>query len=636
MSGNDPLIETDVEAYLRERGRRDLMRFITCGSVDDGKSTLIGRLLYDTQRIADDHLAELAVDSAAGGSDLDFALVTDGLKAEREQGITIDVAYRYFSTPRRNFIIADTPGHEQYTRNMATGASTADLAVILVDARKGVIEQTRRHSYIAALLGIKHFVLAVNKMDLIEYTQNDYLQIVADYREYSKGVDPLSLEFVPISALHGDNLVESSSRMPWFEGPTLIDHLDTVNFKRTTTTDGFRLPIQLVLRSSPDFRGYAGTITSGEIRPGDRVTALPSGVSSTVERIVGYNEDRPTASAGEAVAVTLSDEIDISRGDLMVGHGEKVQFGNLIDATVIWMSEGPLAAGQGLTLRSRQGTANVTVEDIRHLIDVNTQQEIPTRKLKLNDIAQCSISSDRKLLFESYAVNRSQGSFILIDRITNATVAAGMVSGLVSPWDRPPADLLKVQTSSVTAEERQLRYRQRPCTILLTGLTGAGKSTIATALERYLFDHGNSTVRLDGENVRLGISKDLGFSAEDRSENLRRVAEVARLMNNQGLIAIAALVAPQAGVRSRARQLVGGDRWVEVFLDTPIAVCRARDTSGIYEAAENGEIDEFPGVSAPYEAPEDADLRLDTSTMTVDQSVRAIIALLTERSFIDG
>lgn len=638
MFERDPLIESDIDAYLDERVRKDLVRFITCGSVDDGKSTLIGRLLHDSQLIADDHLAVLKAESqlGMGSSDIDLSLVTDGLKAEREQGITIDVAYRYFATRHRNFIIADTPGHEQYTRNMATGASTADLAVILIDARKGVLQQTRRHSYIAVLLGVKHLLIAINKMDLVDYSEHRFREIVADYSEYSANLGIGSLEYIPISALQGDNVVEPSPAMPWFAGSTLIGYLNAVDVDEPGNAVEFRFPIQLVLRSDADFRGYAGSITSGQIRPGDRVTALPSGVSSTVERIVTFNGDLEVASAGDAVVLTLGDEIDMSRGDLLVKEGGKVEFAASVEATIIWMAEKPLDLGEQLILQSHHGTANVTVDAIRYLLDVDTGQKAKTAQLQLNDIAHCAVSADRKILFESYQSNRAGGSFILVDRIRNSTVAAGMISGPVSPWDRAPKDSLEVQASEIAALERQLRYRQRPCTVLLTGLTGAGKSSIATALERCLFDRGNWIVRLDGENVRLGISKDLGFTAADRSENLRRVAEIAHLVNSQGLIAIAALLAPQADARARAQQLVGTDQWIEVFLDTPLSVCRNRDTTGLYEAAERGDIEEFPGVSATYEAPEDADLRLDTSDTTVDQCVETIVALLIEKGFIDG
>ncbi|MDG2022949.1 MAG: sulfate adenylyltransferase subunit CysN [Actinomycetota bacterium] len=636
MFESDPLIESDIDAYLDQRVRKDLVRFITCGSVDDGKSTLIGRLLHDSQLIADDHLETLKTDSQrrTGTDDIDLSLVTDGLKAEREQGITIDVAYQYFSTRHRNFIIADTPGHEQYTRNMATGASTADLAVILIDARKGVVQQTRRHSYLAALLGVKHIVIAVNKMDLVDYSEQRYLEIVAEYTEYSANLNIESLEYIPLSALHGDNVVESSEVMPWFVGPTLIDYLNAVEVAVPISTNEFRLPVQLVLRSGADFRGYAGSITSGQIHRGDRVTVLPSGVSSTVQRIVTFDGDLDMASAGDAIAVTLGDEIDMSRGDLLVKEGENVELDTSIAATIIWMADKPLDLGEQLILQSDNGTANVRVDTVRYLLDVNTGQKAKATALQLNEIAECSISADRKLLFESYESNRAGGSFILINRISNSTVAAGMIAGPLSPWDQAPKDSLEVQDSEIGALERQLRYRQRPCTVLLTGLTGAGKSSIATALERCLFDRGNSTVRLDGENVRLGISKDLGFTAVDRSENLRRVAEIAHLMNSQGLIAIAALLAPQAEARARARQLVGADQWVEVFLDTPLSVCRSRDTTGLYEAADRGDIEEFPGVSATYEAPEDADLRLDTSDMTVDRCVEVIVTLLKEKGFI--
>ena len=636
MFASDPLIESDIATYLDHRVQNDLVRFITCGSVDDGKSTLIGRLLHDSQLIADDHLETLKTDSQhrTGNDGIDLSLVTDGLKAEREQGITIDVAYQYFSTRHRNFIIADTPGHEQYTRNMATGASTADLAVILIDARKGVVQQTRRHSYLAVLLGVKHVVIAVNKMDLVDYSEQRYLEIVAEYTEYSANLSIESLEYLPISALHGDNVVESSEMTPWFVGPTLIDYLNAVEVAEPTNTNGFRLPVQLVLRANADFRGYAGSITSGQIHRGDRVTALPSGVSSTVQRIVTFDGDLDMASAGDAIALTLGDEIDMSRGDLLVKEGENVEFDTSVEATIIWMADKPLDPGEQLILQSHNGTANVTVDTVRYLLDVNTGQKEKATALQLNEIGDCLISADRKLLFESYESNRAGGSFILINRISNSTVAAGMISGPLSPWDQPPKASLEAQVSEIGALERQLRYRQRPCTVLLTGLTGAGKSSIATALERCLFDRGNSTVRLDGENVRLGISKDLGFTAVDRSENLRRVAEIARLINGQGLIAIAALLAPQAEARARAQQLLGADKWVEVFLDTPLSVCRSRDTTGLYEAADRGDIEEFPGVSATYDAPEDADLRIDTSDMTVDRCVEVIVAFLIEKGFI--
>jgi bifunctional enzyme CysN/CysC len=486
------------------------------------------------------------------------------------------------------------------------------------------------------LLGVKHLVIAVNKMDLVDYSEDRFLEIISEYNKHSANLGIKSLEYIPISALHGDNVVEASAAMPWFSGPPLIDYLNAVDVTEPAKAVEFRLPIQLVLRSHADFRGYAGSITSGQVRPGDRVTALPSGISSTVERIVTFNGDLKVASAGDAVTLTLGDEIDMSRGDLLVKDGENVEFDTAIEATIIWMGDTPLDSGEQLILQSHNGTANVTVNTVRYLLDVNTGQKRKAKALQLNEIADCSISADRKLLFESYESNRAGGSFILINRISNATVAAGMISGPLSPWDQAPKESLEVQVSEIRAVERQLRYRQRPCTILLTGLTGAGKSSIATALERRLFDRRNSTVRLDGENVRLGISKDLGFTAVDRSENLRRVAEIAHLMNSQGLIAIAALLAPQADARARAQELVGADKWVEVFLDTPLSVCRSRDTTGLYEAADRGDIEEFPGVSATYEEPEDADLRLDTSDMTVDQCVEAIIELLIEKGFVDG
>jgi bifunctional enzyme CysN/CysC len=637
MAHASDLIATDIEAYLAEHERKDLLRFLTCGSVDDGKSTLIGRLLHDSNMIYADQLQALEVDSATMGTtgdQIDLALLMDGLKAEREQGITIDVAYRYFSTARRKFIIADTPGHEQYTRNMVTGASTCQLAIILVDARNGVQRQTKRHSYIASLLGIRHVVVAVNKMDLVGWDRAVFDRIVKDYLDFAGGIHIVDPYFLPMSALTGDNVVTRSTNMPWFEGIPLMEHLETVDIVSDLDVEHLRLPVQLVVRPDLDFRGFAGTIASGILRPGDTVTALPSGVSSTVERIVTFDGDLEVAGPGRAVTVTLADEIDISRGDLLIGPGAPPHRAHDVEAMLVWMSEDELLPGRRYLLRSASGTSNASVRRIRHRVDVNTLAEEPADALGLNDIARVAVTVDRELLFDPYEDNRTTGSFILVDRMTNATVTAGMVIEPTSAWDIAPDEHLERQRSEIRLDERIARYEQRPCTVLFTGLTNSGKSTLALALERRLFDRGRTTLRLDGENVRLGISRDLGFSAAARSENLRRAAEIARFANNQGIIAITALVAPDADARAHARELLSPERYVEVFVDTPIEVCRQRDDRGLYAAADRGEIVEFPGVNAPYEAPAAPDVRIDTTTMSVPESVEAIVAHLTGRGFL--
>jgi bifunctional enzyme CysN/CysC len=642
MSHQSALIATDIDAYLEEHQRKDLLRLLTCGSVDDGKSTLIGRLLHDTGLIYADHLAALEADSVVSGTtgdQVDLALLMDGLKAEREQGITIDVAYRFFSTARRKFIVADTPGHEQYTRNMATGASTAQLAILMVDARKGVLPQTRRHSAIAALLGIRHVVVAVNKMDLVGYDRTTFEQIVADYGVVADRLGITDPTFLPLSALDGTNVVEpAGDRMPWFDGPTLMEHLETVDVRADVTFDRVRLPVQLVVRPDLDFRGFAGTLAAGVLRPGDRVTALPSGVSSTVERIVTFDGDLDVAQPGQAVTVTLADEIDVSRGDVLVGGDgtgvQAMQRAHRVDATVVWMSEQELRPGRQLLLQSVSGRSNASIVSIRHRLDVDTLDEVPAETLGLNDIARCVVSVDRELLFDPYELDRTTGSFVLVDRLTNATVAAGMLVGPSSVWDAEAASTLRRQASSITAEERAARYEQQPVTVLLTGLTGAGKSAIATALERRLFDAGHVAVRLDGENVRQGVSRDLGFTAPERSENVRRVAEVARLVNNQGIVAIAALAAPAADDRARFAELIGDDAFVEVHVDTPLEVCRDRDPGGLYSAQAAGAAIDLPGVTSPYEAPTDPDLAVSDHPAGADAAADAVLTLLRARGYL--
>ncbi len=639
MSHQSELIATDIEAYLAEHERKDLLRFLTCGSVDDGKSTLIGRLLHDSKMIYEDQLASLEADSTTQGTtgDVpDLALLTDGLKAEREQGITIDVAYRYFSTARRKFIIADTPGHEQYTRNMVTGASTCQLAIILIDARYGVLAQTKRHTYIASLLGIRNVVVAINKMDLVDWSQDKFNTICEQYREFAKSLELVDPYFLPMSALLGDNVVDAGENLGWFSGPSLMEHLETVDVERGIDLDNFRMPVQMVVRPDLDFRGFAGTISSGVIRPGDEVVSLPSGISSRIARIVTFDGDLDVAGPGSAVTLTLTDEIDVSRGDLLVKAGQATTRAHDVDAMVVWMSEAGMEPGRQYAMQSSNGISNASITAIRHRVDINNLELQQAASLELNDIAQCSLTSDRELLFDAYGVNHDTGSFIFVDRLSNATVAAGMIVGAASAWDLAPESSLTRTASDITAEERTVRFGQVPCTVLLTGLSAAGKSTIAATLARRLFDLGKTAIRLDGENVRMGISRDLGFSAQERSENLRRVSEVARLLNDQGLVAIAALAAPKATTRERARNLIGSDRYVEIFVDTPLDICRERDPNGLYEAADRGDIPQFPGVSATYDRPIDMDLRVDTSVQSTRECVEQIIAVLTERGFMHG
>jgi len=639
MSHQSELIATDIAAYLAEHERKDLLRFLTCGSVDDGKSTLIGRLLHDSKMIYEDQLASLEADSTTHGSageHLDLALLTDGLKAEREQGITIDVAYRFFSTARRKFIIADTPGHEQYTRNMVTGASTCQLAILLIDARHGISTQTKRHSYIAQLLGIRHVVVAVNKMDLVDWSQDRFKEICREYQEFAKPFERLEPAFIPMSALLGDNVVDGSENLDWYDGPTMMEHLETVDVDSDLDLERFRFPVQMVTRPDLDFRGFAGTIASGTVRPGDDVTCLPSGMSAKVDRIVTFDGDLDLAGPGRAVTLTLDREIDVSRGDLLIRDGREPLRAHEVDATIVWMTEDAMTPGRHYLLQSSNGLGNATVEAIHHRIDINTLEQEDVESLGLNDIASCLVRSDRELLFDLYAENRQTGAFILVDRLTNATVGAGMISGRGSSWDRTPETTLVRQRSAIGAQERAIRFGQQPFTVLLTGLTGAGKSSIATALERELFDRGKVAVRLDGENLRLGLSRDVGFDASGRSENLRRAAELARLLNRQGLLAVAAFVAPEAEVRQRFRELIGPEHFIEVFVDTPIAVCRERDTNGLYERADRGEISGFPGVSAVYEIDDTYDLRLNGAELSVEQSVSAIIELLHSKGVLHG
>ena len=643
MSHQSSLIASDINTYLAQHERKELLRFITCGSVDDGKSTLIGRLFYESKMIYEDQLAAIRKDTSrygTTGEDVDLALFTDGLEDERQQGITIDVAYRYFSTDRRKFIIADTPGHEQYTRNMATGASTADLAIILVDARHGVLPQTKRHSFIVSLLGIKHIVVAINKMDIVGYDQAVFEKIKADYIDFASRLELPDVHFMPISALRGDNVVTNSPNMPWYSGSPLMTLLETVYIGSDRNLEDFRFPVQVVLRPNLDYRGFAGTIASGIIRRGDEVMSLPSRKKSRVKSIVTFDGELDEAFAPQSVTLTLEDEIDSSRGDMLVRPGNVPKVDHRFEAMVVWMAEEPLVPGRQYLFKQTSKVVPGTVSTLRYRIDINTlhSQNAPT--LALNEIGRCTVTLTSPIAYDTYRRNRTTGGFIMIDRLTSATVAAGMILDREADADADhwgtsdSASHLHAESSGVTAAERAARFGQQPATILLTGLTGAGKSTLARAVERKLFDMGRSVVVLDGQNMRLGISKDLGFTAADRSENLRRSVEVARLFNDAGMLCIGAFVAPDEAVRRKAAERVGTDRFFVVHLSAPVEVCRQRDSDGHYRLADQGELANFPGVSAPYETPTDPDLVLPTHEWPVGRCVDAIVQLLESRGVI--
>lgn len=633
MAHVSDLIATDIEQYLKQHEHKSLLRFITCGSVDDGKSTLIGRLLYESKMLFEDQLAAVEADSrkyGTQGDNIDFALLVDGLAAEREQGITIDVAYRFFSTDKRKFIVADTPGHEQYTRNMVTGASTADAAILMVDARKGILTQTRRHSYLVNLLGIRHIIVAINKMDLVDYAEKTFRKIVEDYREFAARIGIEDITFIPMSAFRGDNIIEPSSNMPWYHGTTLMGYLETVEVDEARQQkSAFRLPVQWVNRPNLDFRGFSGTIAAGVVRPGDRIRVQPSGKESTVARIVTYGGDLPKAVAGQSVTLTLNDEIDISRGDVISTCDAPAGTADQFETTIVWMHDEPLLPGRPYLLKIGTKTVTATITDIKHQINVNTLEHIAAKKLELNAIGVCNLSLDRQIAFDPYAENKDTGGYILIDRLSNNTVGAGLLHFALRRSQN-----IHIQHVDVTKEGRAKLKNQKSCILWFTGLSGAGKSSIANLVEKKLHALGHHTYLLDGDNVRHGLNKDLGFTDADRVENIRRVAEVAKLMVDAGIIVITAFISPFKSERQMARNLVDEGEFVEIFVDTPLEVAEQRDVKGLYKKARRGELRNFTGVDSPYEPPETPEIHLRTTQLSLDESATEVIKTMTLRGII--
>jgi bifunctional enzyme CysN/CysC len=621
-----------LAAYLAEQEKKSLLRFLTCGSVDDGKSTLIGRLLYDSKLLFEDHLAALKKDSkkhGTTGADIDFALLVDGLEAEREQGITIDVAYRFFATDKRKFIVADTPGHEQYTRNMATGASNSELAIILIDARKGVLVQTRRHAYIASLLGIRHVVLAVNKIDLVDYSQEVFDTIVADFTQFAEKLNFQTMMPIPISARFGDNVIEPSPKMPWYKGKPLLAHLETVDVESGLTEKPFRFPVQWVNRPNLDFRGFSGTVASGRIKAGAPIVVAKSGRTSTVSRIVTADGDLDEAFPGEAVTITLADEVDVSRGDLLAAPSARPEISDQFAAHLLWMAEDEMLPGRQYLLKIGTNTVPISITEMKHKIDVNTLDHSAAKTLALNEVGYCNLSSAQPIAFDSYNDNRDTGGFILIDRFTNGTVAAGMID-----FGLRRATNVHWQALDVNKNSRAEAKRQKPAVLWFTGLSGSGKSTIANIVERTLFAHGNHTYMLDGDNVRHGLNRDLGFTDADRVENIRRVGETAKLFVDAGLIVLVSFISPFRSERRMARDMLRPGEFFEVFVDTPIEICMERDPKGLYEKARAGEIKNFTGIDSPYEAPESADIVLETTSASAEDLAGQVVAELRMKGLI--
>ena len=626
-------ISADIELYLNQHENKSMLRFITCGSVDDGKSTLIGRLLYETKVLFEDQLQQIEADSkkfGTQGGEMDFALLVDGLAAEREQGITIDVAYRYFNTDKRKFIVADTPGHEQYTRNMITGASTADAAILLVDARNGLQTQTFRHAYLTSITGIKNIVLAVNKMDLINYSEQPFNDIVDQFEEFAAKIGIDNVTAIPMSALQGDNIIDPSHQMPWYHGTTLLSYLETVKIDNEVALESsFRLPVQWVNRPNLDFRGFAGTIASGAINQGDSIRVQPSGKTSTVDRIVTYDGDIETAVAGQAVTVTLKDQIDISRGDIISSTDTPASTANQFETTIVWMSDEALLPGRPYILKCGTSTATATITDIKHEINVNTLEHAASKKLELNNIGVCNINLDRQIAFDAYEENRSTGSFILIDRLSNDTVGAGTVNFALRRSQN-----IHMQAVDVDKQLRSDLKKQKSCVLWFTGLSGSGKSTIANIVEKKLSAQGRHTYLLDGDNVRHGLNKDLGFTDEDRVENIRRIGEVARLMVDSGLIVLTAFISPFRAERQMARGLLDNDEFLEVFVETPLRIAEERDPKGLYKKARRGDLKNFTGIDSPYEEPQSPEILVDTSALSAEQCAEQVIRILRERGVI--
>ena len=621
----DALIAEDIEAYLEQHQNKSMLRFITCGSVDDGKSTLIGRLLYDSKMIFEDQLAALENDSrrvGTQGQDIDFALLVDGLAAEREQGITIDVAYRFFATEKRKFIVADCPGHEQYTRNMVTGASTADCAVILIDARKGVLVQTRRHSFLCQQLGIRNLVLAVNKMDLIDYDETKFNAIVSDYAKFAESIGIESFHAVPISGLAGDNITSRSDNTDWYGGPVLIDLLETMQISNTASQEmPFRMPVQWVNRPNLDFRGFSGLIASGTVKPGDELRSLPSGKTSTVKSVVTMDGELDEAVAGQSITITLEEEIDCSRGDVLATADNPPEVADQFETTIVWMDDEPLVVGRGYWLKLGTQMVSVTIAEPKYEIDVNTMEHLASQTLNLNQIGVCEITTDRRIVFDPYTENRALGGFILIDKITNHTVGAGMLH-----FSLRRSQNVHWQPTDITRDHHASMKNQTPRVLWFTGLSGSGKSTIANEVEKKLALMNRHTFLLDGDNVRHGLNKDLGFTESDRIENIRRIGEVAKLMTDAGLIVLTAFISPFRADRQLVRDMIDGGEFIEIHVDTPLEIAEARDVKGLYKKAREGKLKNFTGIDSPYEPPESPEIRVNTVEMTPEEAADHIIA----------
>ena len=629
MAHISELISTDIELYLKSHEEKSLLRFITCGSVDDGKSTLIGRMLYESQMLFDDQLSALKSDSkkiGTQGNEIDFALLVDGLAAEREQGITIDVAYRFFSTDKRKYIVADTPGHEEYTRNMATGASTADVAIILIDAKQGVLTQTRRHSFIVSMVGVKKVLLAVNKLDLVDYSEEVYRQIVSDYSDFAESALNIdSITAIPISALLGDNVVERSEKTPWYTGETIMEYLENIEVRNQRKLASFRMPVQWVNRPNSNFRGFSGLIASGETKIGDKVRLHPGGKESSIASIVTWEGELQQASVGQSVTITLNDEIDVSRGDTIAVSTDPCGESDQFQSRILWMSDNPMIPGRQYIFKSNTQTTTLTLGKLKHRIDVNTLNHLPAKTLELNEIGVCNISLDKRIAFDPYDDNRTMGGFIVIDRLSNNTVGMGLIDFALRRSEN-----IHWQKMDVSKESRAEQKSQAAKIIWFTGLSGSGKSSIANILEKKLQALGKHTITLDGDNMRHGLNRDLGFTTADRVENIRRVGEVAKLMVNSGLICITSFISPFESERKMARSLVSENEFIEVYIDTPLSVCEERDVKGLYAKARSGEIPNFTGISSPYESPENPEIRIDTTKLSAEEAANQIIEFILE------